>query len=199
LRSRFPWRFSSSWKDSRRWSGPSFLLREIFDYEYAEIAQVVSKSEDNCRQIFARAKRHIDAGKPRFEPSRQKREELAQRFFAACQAGSLDGLVSLLAADAAFYGDGGGKVVAVRHTITGRDRVARLMLGIFEKGKVFRGRVQFVEVNGQPGAMTFDRQDRLVNVFALDILDGAIVAVRSVINPDKLSHLGETSDILRLR
>jgi RNA polymerase sigma-70 factor (ECF subfamily) len=175
-----------------------FLLREVFDYEYEEIATVVGKTEENCRQIFARAKRHIDAGKPRFEPSREKREELAKRFFAACQEGRIDDLVELLADDAAFYGDGGGKAAAVMHPVLGRDRVARLMSGMFGKGKTMGARLRPANVNGQPGAMIFDSQDRLISVFALDIAHGVIQAVRSVINPDKLGHLGLLSDVARL-
>jgi RNA polymerase sigma-70 factor (ECF subfamily) len=175
-----------------------FLLREVFDYEYEEIATVVGKTEENCRQIFARAKRHIDAGKPRFEPSREKREELAKRFFAACQEGRIDDLVELLADDAAFYGDGGGKAAAVMHPVLGRDRVARLMSGMFGKGKTMGARLRPANVNGQPGAMIFDSQDRLISVFTLDIAHGVIQAVRSVINPDKLGHLGLLSDVARL-
>jgi RNA polymerase sigma-70 factor (ECF subfamily) len=175
-----------------------FLLREVFDYDYAEIAGIVEKSEDNCRQIFTRAKRRIDARKPRFEPSREKRDELAGRFFAACREGSLNDLVSLLAADATFYGDGGGKTAAVMRPVLGRDRVARLILGIFSKGKLIATRMAPAEVNGQPGAITFDDRDRIVSVFALEIVDGAVHAVRSVINPDKLRHLGPVSDLALL-
>ena len=110
-----------------------FLLREVFDYSYEEIAEVVQKSEENCRQIFARAKRHIDAGKRRFEPSPAKRAQIAGRFFAACQEGELSGLVELLAADAAFHGDGGGKVAAFTRPVVGADRVARLLAGVFAR------------------------------------------------------------------
>jgi RNA polymerase sigma-70 factor (ECF subfamily) len=176
-----------------------FLLREVFDYEYREIAAIVDKTEEHCRQIFARAKRHIDAGKPRFEPSEGKRDELAHRFFTACQEGSLDDLVNMLATDAAFYGDGGGKAAAVMHPVTGRSRVARLISGIFLKGREMGIRLRSVTVNGQPGAMIFDAQDRLINVMALDIAGGAIQAIRGVINPDKLGHLGPVSDLARIR
>jgi RNA polymerase sigma-70 factor (ECF subfamily) len=172
-----------------------FLLREVFDHDYSEIASIVDKSEDNCRQIFTRAKRHIDARKPRFEPSPEKRDELAGRFFAACREGSLDELIHLLAADAVFYGDGGGKAAAVMQPVIGRDRVARLVFGIFTKGKLIVKRVTPVEVNGQPGAMAFDSEDRIISVFSLDIADGAIHAIRSVINPEKLRHLGPVSDL----
>jgi RNA polymerase sigma-70 factor (ECF subfamily) len=158
-----------------------FLLREVFEYGYDEISAVVDKTEENCRQIFARAKRHIDAGKPRFEASPEKRAELARHFFAACEDGYLDDLVQLLAADAAFYGDGGGKATAVMHPVRGRDRVARLLHGIFAKGRQIGTRLRRVEVNGQEGAMIFDSQDRLINVLALDIAEGAIQSVRSVV------------------
>ena len=116
-----------------------YLLREVFDYGYDEISRIVQKTEDNCRQIFARAKRHIESGKPRFETSREKRDELARRFFDACQQGDLDGLVHVLAADAVFYGDGGGKATATLHPVHGRDRVSRLLQGLFTKAQGARG------------------------------------------------------------
>jgi RNA polymerase sigma-70 factor (ECF subfamily) len=175
-----------------------FLLREVFDYDYDEIAAVVDKSEDNCRQIFVRAKRHIEAGAPRFEASIPARDELARRFFAACERADLDALVQLLAEGATFVGDGGGKATAVLQPVLGRDRVARLLQGIFTKGRQLDGRLQPAIVNGQPGALLLDRENRLVSVLALDIADGAVTTVRSVINPDKLSHLGPLSDVARL-
>ena len=173
-----------------------FLLREVFDYAYEEIGEVVQKSEENCRQIFARAKRHIDAGKRRFEPSPAKRAEIAERFFAACQRGELSGLVELLAADAAFYGDGGGKVAAFTRPVVGADRVSRLLAGVFAKLGGAGARIEPVEVNGQPGAKLLDRTDRVFTVWALDIADGRVQCIRSVANPDKLRHLGPLSDLL---
>jgi RNA polymerase sigma-70 factor, ECF subfamily len=175
-----------------------FLLREVFEYEYFEIATIVDKSEDNCRQIFARAKRHIGAGKPRFEPSEEKRNELADRFVAACHNGDLQQLVQLLAEDAAFYGDGGGKAVAVLNPVHGADRVARLIAGLASKGRAAQVSVRAVNVNGQPGAMTFDSAGRIINVFCLDIVDGAIQTIRSIVNPEKLRHLGPVSDLAAL-
>jgi RNA polymerase sigma-70 factor (ECF subfamily) len=176
-----------------------FLLREVFDYGYDEISQIVQKSEDNCRQIFTRAKRHIESGKPRFEASREKRDELAQRFFAACQDGNVDDLVHLLADDAVFYGDGGGKAVTAQQPVHGRDRVVRLLHGVLTKAKDIGGRLRQVDVNGQPGAIFVDKQDRVVGVVELDILNGAVQSIRSVVNPDKLQHLGSVSDVLRRR
>ena len=177
-----------------------FVLREVFDYGYGEISPMVEKTEDNCRQIFARAKQRLAHGKPRFESSREKRDELARRFLAACEGGDLAGLERLLAADATFYGDGGGKVpVAVRQPVHGHDRVARLMHGIIFKRGVSGSRLRAVHVNGQPGAMVVDSQGRVIYVFALDIVDDRIQAVRSVINPDKLQHLGPLSSPLPRR
>ena len=173
-----------------------FLLREVFDYSYEEIGGVVQKSEENCRQIFARAKRHIDAGKRRFEPSPAKRAEIAERFFAACQRGELSGLVELLAADAAFYGDGGGKVAAFTRPVAGADRVSRLLAGVFAKLGGAGVRIEPVEVNGQPGAKLLDRRGRVFTVWALDIADGKVQCIRSVANPDKLRHLGPVSELL---
>jgi RNA polymerase sigma-70 factor (ECF subfamily) len=171
-----------------------FLLREVFDYGYGEIAAIVEKNEDNCRQIFTRAKRHIEAGRPRFEPSTEKRDEFAERFFEACRSGDMDGLVNMLASDVVFYGDGGGKATAVGHPVEGPERVARLLLGLFKKGIELGFGVRPVEVNGQPGAMTFDTEHRLISVLALEVSEGIVSAVRAVVNPDKLRHLGPLSD-----
>ena len=173
-----------------------FLLREVFEYGYDDISAIVEKTAENCRQIFVRAKQRIELGKPRFESSTEKRDELARRFLTACEAGDLDGLVKLLAADATFYGDGGGKVaVAVRQPVHGSDRVARLLHGIIFKRKHLEMRMRPVTVNGQPGAMMLDSQERVIFVFALDIADNAVQSIRSVINPDKLRHLGPLSDL----
>jgi RNA polymerase sigma-70 factor, ECF subfamily len=173
-----------------------FLLREVFEYPYEEIAQVVEKGEENCRQIFARAKRHIDAGQRRFETSPEKRDEIARQFFAACERGELEGLVRMLAAEAAFYGDGGGKAVAYTRPVIGADRVARLLAGIFAKLRSTGMRLVRVEVNGQPGAKIVDARGRLVGVWSLETAEGRVQCVRSVVNPEKLKHLGPVSDVL---
>ena len=176
-----------------------FVLREVFEYAYEDIAVVVEKTADNCRQIFVRAKQRIANRQPRFEGSAEKRDELARRFLAACEQGDLAGLERLLAEHVTFYGDGGGRVaVAVRQPVHGSDHVARLLHGILFKKRRPGMRLQPVHVNGQPGAMALDSEDRVIYVFALDIADGAVQAVRSVINPDKLQHLGPLSDWARL-
>ncbi len=163
-----------------------FLLREVFDYGYDEIADIVGKSEDNCRQIAVRARRQIEAKKPRFEASRQKRNELSRRFFDAVVAGDTEGLIDLLAADVVAYGDGGGKVPATPHPVHGREKVARLLIRARRLAVV---NVRHVEVNGQPGALLVDPQDNVLAVITVDIADDVVQTVRAVANPDKLRHL----------
>jgi len=167
-----------------------FLLRDVFDYGYDEIARVVGKSEDNCRQLAVRARRQVESKKPRFEASRLRKEELARRFFAAAADGDAEGLIGLLAADVVAYGDGGGKAPAFPAPVFGRDRVTRLLLGIRDRAKLLRvDTSQPAEINGQPGAVFFDPEGKPVLVVSLDIADDQVLAVRAVSNPDKLSHL----------
>jgi RNA polymerase sigma-70 factor (ECF subfamily) len=167
-----------------------FLLRDVFDFGFDEIAHVVGRSEDNCRQIAVRARRHVREGKPRFEASRTRREALARRFFEAVGAGDTDGFVDVLAADVVIYSDGGGRASALRQPLHGRDRVSS-MLGMFRDWLEDLGAVErrLAEVNGQPGAVFFDAERRAVLVLALDIAGGQVSAVRSITNPEKLRHL----------
>jgi RNA polymerase sigma-70 factor (TIGR02957 family) len=167
-----------------------FLLREVFDYGYDEIAEVVGKSEANCRQILVRARKRIDEGRPRFEADRRRQEQLARGFLVAFEEGDVDGFVELLADDVVFVGDGGGKGRGISRPVYGRRSVIRLLSSFLPPFRAAGARVRLGEVNGQAGALFFDAEDRLVNVFSFEIADGAIQAVRSVINPDKLGHLG---------
>ncbi|MFD1824476.1 MULTISPECIES: RNA polymerase sigma-70 factor [Mumia] len=176
-----------------------FLLREVFVYPYDEIAKIVNKSEGNCRQVFSRARTRISEGRPRFEASSQERELLTTRFKAAAEDGQVGALVELLAADAVFQGDGGGKARAVAEPVFGNERVARLLIGFFKRYASLGARLEAAHVNGQPGLLAFDADDHLINVLALDIHEGTIQTVRSIINPDKLAHLGyPVSDIARI-
>jgi RNA polymerase sigma-70 factor, ECF subfamily len=175
-----------------------FLLHDVFDYEYAEVAAIVGKSEQNCRQLAARARRHVEDRRPRFEASREQREELAQRFFDAVERGDTEGLLTLLAADAAVYGDGGGKAPAWPRPIFGRHQVARLLAAVGTQIHALPIQRRSVQVNGQPGAVFLDADGRLINVMALDIVEGVVRTVRSVINPEKLGHLGELADVRAL-
>ena len=172
-----------------------FLLHDVFGYPYGEIARLVGRSEDNCRQIAARARRHVEAGRPRFEASRHQREELASRFFAAVEQGDTEGLVGLLAADAVMYGDGGGKAPALAAPVAGARRVARLLRGLGRRGQAVGMRFRPAEINGHPGLLASDPQERVLGVVVLDIADGRVHTVRTVVNPDKLRHLGPVGDV----
>jgi RNA polymerase sigma-70 factor (ECF subfamily) len=175
------------------------LLRDVFDYGYGEIAGIIGKSEDNVRQLATRARAHVDARRPRFQTSREQRDELARRFFAAVTDGDLAGLEALLAHDVVLTGDGGGKVPALARSLHGRNRVARALLNWVRLGAHIPGAsLQAVEVNGMPGALLLDGEKRLVGVWALDIGGGQIQSVNSVINPEKLAHLGPLADIRAL-
>jgi RNA polymerase sigma-70 factor, ECF subfamily len=170
------------------------LLRDVFGYRYDEIAEVVDKTEDNCRQLAARARHHVEARKPRFEASRRQRDVLARRFLAAVEEGDTEGLVSVLAADAVMYGDGGGKAPTVAKPIHGRQRVARFLLGLGRQARLQGVDLRVAVINGQPGALAFDPDGRLLGALCLDIADGQVQTVRSIVNPDKLRHLGPVTD-----
>jgi RNA polymerase sigma-70 factor, ECF subfamily len=171
-----------------------FLLREVFDYGYDEIARVVDRSEDNCRQLYVRARRHVDERRPRFEASRKQRDELVERFFAAAERGDLAALEELLAADVVVYGDGGGKAPSWPKPVYGRARVAKLIAGMLKQAIEFGLRRRAAHVNGQPGVMFLDDEARIGAVMSVDVADGLVQAARGVTNPDKLEHLGPVLD-----
>jgi RNA polymerase sigma-70 factor, ECF subfamily len=175
-----------------------FLLREVFDYPYEDIARIVDKGEDNCRQIFARARRHVDADHPGFETSTEQGEALLRSFIAAAREGDIDQLVEMLASDAAFYGDGGGKATAVRQPLFGRERVANLVLALFKQMPRRGITIEAAKVNAGPGIVARDARGNIVSVFSLEVADGTIRTLRGVVNPDKLRHLGTVSDVARL-
>ncbi len=177
----------------------AFLLREVFDEPYDRIAEVIGTSEQNARQLATRARRHVDERRPRFDASREHREELATRFFAAAEEGDLEGLEELLAHDVVFRGDGGGKAPAAPHAIHGRTKVARLLVaGLRVLARFGGSTMRRAEVNGQPGALFFDREGRLISVATLDIVEGQIQGVSAIANPDKLHHLGPVADVRAL-
>jgi RNA polymerase sigma-70 factor, ECF subfamily len=168
-----------------------FVLREAFDYGYDEIAEIVGKSEANCRQLATRARRHVEEGRPRFEPSREQREELMRRFVAALQEGETEPLVELLAADVAFYGDGGGKAPAVGAPVLGAEAVARMLGGFARVGRRRDVTLQAAEVNGGGGLLAFE-DGRLIAVWALEVSGGVVQAIRGIVNPEKLAHISST-------
>jgi RNA polymerase sigma-70 factor (ECF subfamily) len=169
----------------------ALLLRDVFDYGYDEIAALIGTSEANARQLAARARRQVTQRRPRFAASREQRDELAQRFFAAAHQGDLGALEALLAHDVVLQGDGGGKAPALARSLHGRSRVARTLLAWARQGLRASGVVLHqVEVNGQPGALLRDGVGKLIGVMALDIAGGQIQAVSAIVNPDKLRHIG---------
>jgi RNA polymerase sigma-70 factor (ECF subfamily) len=176
----------------------ALLLHDVFDYRYDEIARIVGTSEVNARQLAARARRHVEERRPRFEVSREQREELARRFFAAAEEGDLGALELLLAGDVVLHGDGGGKVPALARALHGRSRVARTLLVWARQGFRAGGALRQTEVNGQPGGLLLDGDGGLIGVMVLDIAEGRVQAVRSIVNPDKLRHLGPTGDMRAL-
>jgi RNA polymerase sigma-70 factor (TIGR02957 family) len=168
----------------------AFLLREVFDYPYAQIAAIIDTGEDNARQLVARARKHVDERRPRFEASPQRREQLTNSFLAAVDNGDLQALEELLAHDVVLHGDGGGRVRTIPRPVHGRTKVARVLLSGMRAAETFGGLfTRQVQVNGQPGAMVSDAAGKLIAVVVLDVADGHISAVRSIANPDKLRHL----------
>jgi RNA polymerase sigma-70 factor (ECF subfamily) len=174
----------------------AFLLREVFDYPYEQIATIVGTTEDNTRQLVARARKHVDDGRPRFEASQERRDQLASSFLAALRDGDLRALEELLAHDVVVHADGGGRVRAITRPVYGRERVARLLLKVMRAAEPYGGwRLRQVHVNGQPGAVRYDAAGTLSAVLVLDIADdGHIQAIRALENPAKLRHLDQATD-----
>jgi RNA polymerase sigma-70 factor (ECF subfamily) len=180
-----------------------FMLREVFGYGYPEVAGIIGKTEVNCRQIFARARQRIAAGGQARTgapppPRRAEGEELARRFFEAVAGGDLDALLGMLAPDVVLYGDGGGKTQAIGKPMAGRQPVMRLLVGLLRRGRTLGASMRLARVNGRPGAVFHDAEGRVISVIELDVSDGVVQAIHSVINPDKLGHLGPVSDAARL-
>ncbi|GAA1639546.1 RNA polymerase sigma-70 factor [Georgenia ruanii] len=171
-----------------------FVLREVFGFGFPEVAAVVGRSETACRKLAERARRHMDEGRPRFEADRRAREELAARFFDALRVGDVDGLRELLAADVQLVGDGGGKAPMWGSGIFGAEKVVRVLAGTVPGFLRIGGGLQPHTINGQPGAIVRDGGGKVVATLSLEVLDGRIQAIRGVVNPDKLGHLGPVAD-----
>jgi RNA polymerase sigma-70 factor (ECF subfamily) len=171
-----------------------FVLREVFGFGFPEVASAVGRSEAACRQLATRARRHMDAGRPRFEADRREREELAARFFDALRDGDIEGVRELLAADVQMVGDGGGKAPALPRSVIGADNVARVLASILPVLARIDAKIEPRELNGQPGAVLHDREGKIVGTLTLDVLGGQIQTIRAVVNPDKLGHVGPVAD-----
>jgi RNA polymerase sigma-70 factor (ECF subfamily) len=177
----------------------AFLLHDVFDYDYDRVAEIVGTSEANARQLASRARRHVDDGRTRFDASEKQRDELSASFFAAIEHGDFEGFEALLAQDVELHGDGGGLAPAIRHPIFGREKTAQMMRNWGRLAERIGGfQIRRVTVNGQPGAEFLDTDGRLINVMALDIADGQVQTIRSIVNPEKLGHLGPLADVQEL-
>jgi len=161
----------------------------------ADVASAIGRPEASCRQLAVRARRHMDAGRPRFEADRHEQQELAARFFDALRDGDVESLQELLAADVQMVGDSGGKAPQLARAIVGVDNVARLMGSYFPRLVLIDVTWRPHLVNGQPGAVFRDRDGKILSAMALDVLDGQIQTIRSVVNPDKLRHLAGVSGL----
>jgi RNA polymerase sigma-70 factor (TIGR02957 family) len=178
----------------------AFLLHDVFDYGYGDVAEVIGTSEQNARQLASRARRHVQDGRPRFDPSPEGREQLAASFLEAAQGGDFESLEALLAEDVELHGDGGGLAPAIKHPVYGREKVARMMSNWLRLGLEKIGGVELraATINGQPGAEYVDEDGNLIGVMSLDIAEGQIQAIRSIVNPEKLQHLGPVADAQEL-
>lgn len=164
-----------------------FLLHEVFDYSFAEIAEILGKSTENCRQIFHRAKAHISEKQQRASVPQETSRQLTEAFFAACQAGNLAALIQLLADDVTAWADGGGKVRASLHPVTGREAIAQRFM-IWTR-QLPAHDVQFIEeINGSP-ALLSRSASQLTIVLTLEITNAKITGLRTIMNPDKLTFL----------
>jgi RNA polymerase sigma-70 factor (TIGR02957 family) len=172
----------------------ALLLHDVFHYGYDEVAEIVGTSEGNARQLASRARRHVQEGRPRFEPSAELQERLADSFFAAAESGEFEALEALLAEDVELHGDGGGLAPAIKRPAFGRVKVAQMLRSWWRISVRIGIELRRVNVNGQPGAEFLDPDGRLIGVLALDIADGQIQAIRSIVNPEKLGHLGQVGD-----
>ena len=173
----------------------AFLLREVFDYPYERVAEIVGTSEANARQLASRARTRVTEGRGRFDASREQSEELAAQFIAAVEEGDVEGLEALLAEDVVLRGDGGGKAPALARALHGAHRVAGAIGAWMRVGMRAGMTWDRVDVNGQPGVLTRDPDGRIISVLSLDVADGQIQGISSVVNPDKLRHIGEPGDL----
>jgi RNA polymerase sigma-70 factor (ECF subfamily) len=178
-----------------------FLLHDVFGYSFGEIGEVVERSEENCRQIASRARRAIDAAKPRFDPSEEERRRVAEQFFKAL-AGDASDIAAVLSEDVVLHGDGGGKAPALARPLHGADRVSRAFANWAKAGARVGATMDFTVVNGQPGAVFLTGEGEVVSVMMLTVSEGRVSEIFSIVNPDKLQHLGTVADVnalLRLR
>lgn len=172
-----------------------FLLHDVFDYDFDEIGRIVRKSPVTCRQHAVRARRFIAENRPRFDADETQRAELMGRFFAAAEQGDVNALIEVLAEDAIVYGDGGGKVPQWYAPITGSANVARLFATMGRQLRRLGSTFEPHLVNGQPGMIFRGPHGGVMSVMSFEVVDGRVATIRSVVNPDKLQHLGPVESL----
>jgi RNA polymerase sigma-70 factor (ECF subfamily) len=172
----------------------AFVLRDVFAFDYGDVAAAVGRNQTACRQLVARARQHMATGRSRYVADRRQRDRLARVFFAALKDGDVDRLRDLLAADVRLLGDAGGKAPVWSRPIAGADKVARMLDAMYSSLDELGATVDLQDLNGQPGAIFRDRDAKIINTWTIDVLDGQINAIRTVLNPDKLRHLGPVAD-----
>jgi RNA polymerase sigma-70 factor, ECF subfamily len=172
-----------------------FLLHDVFDYSFDEIATIVHKSAATCRQHAVRARRFVAENRPRFDADDAERDRLVRSFVAAAERGDVDGLVEVLATDATVYGDGGGKVPQWYAPIVGAERVARLFAQLGRQTETLGATFELHEINGQPGIIFRGPSGGVFSAMSVEVVGGRVATIRSVVNPDKLHHLGEVESL----
>jgi RNA polymerase sigma-70 factor, ECF subfamily len=172
-----------------------FLLHDVFDYDFEEVGRIVRKSPATCRQHAVRARRFIAENRPRFDADQSERDELLRRFFEAAESGDVDGLIEVLAEDAILYGDGGGKVPQWYAPIVGADNIARLFATMGRQDRRLGATFEPREVNGQPGVIFRGPRGGIMSVMSFEVVNGQVATIRSVVNPDKLAHLGPVESL----
>ena len=165
-----------------------FLLREVFEYEYSDVANIVGQSEANCRQILRRARQHVSAMRPRFEVPEPKRTDLFERFLTAVGTGEMTALIELLSKDVVLHSDGGGKGLAVPNEVRGADKVARGILGSLKRLVPATLVRRLVRINDAPGLVNY-LDGKPHSVLTIDVQEGRIRNIYIVTNPEKLSHI----------
>ena len=165
----------------------AFLLHDVFGHDYAEIAGTLERSETSCRQLVSRARKHVQARRPRFEHDPDLRSQVAERFLTASATGAVDELLALLAPDVSLHFDGGGKASAGLRPVHGPDRVVRYVQGVAKAATQLHLAVRWL--NGSPGLIAHRADGSVDTAFVLDVADGAVRRINVIRNPDKLTHL----------
>lgn len=172
-----------------------FLLHDVFDYDFAEVGRIVQRTPATCRQHAVRARRFIAENRPRFDADEAERDELVRRFFAAAERGDVDGLIEVLAEDVIVHGDGGGKVPQWYEPIVGAEKVARLFAMMGRQTETLGATFELHRVDGQPGVIFRGPHGGIFSVMSVEVVDGRVATIRSVVNPDKLGHLGRVESL----